>query len=284
MGVLTSQKIAAFYEQFRNIDVTYTRDIIQVTGLQPNEVYLKCVSDSWPCVIYSSSFQGAKIVANIKSGLVEKIQQANNSVSLRFCFKDPAQGEQLAFFVAARSVGYSPYGGSRDVALFTLEFTQRSPDDLIEIMGRLLAANITSAKRRDERILINTDTQRKLRILFNEGVVFLEGAPCRCILRDISFSGVKLVIMGVIESLLNREAVLQLEFEDPQERFLIKGAFIRGEDVEFRTDMAAMVLLFDEANIPMGYKMRINDYLSTIRGDVPGPVNVPKPEDGSESV
>jgi hypothetical protein len=83
MGVLTSQKITVFYERFKSIEVTFTKEIIQVTGLLTQQVHLKCVSDFWPCVIYSSSFQGAKIVANVKSGLQGKLQQANNYVSLR---------------------------------------------------------------------------------------------------------------------------------------------------------------------------------------------------------
>jgi hypothetical protein len=267
MALITSQKITLYYERFKSIDVTFTKEIIQVTGLLTQHVHLKCVSDFWPCVVYSSSFEGARVVANIKSGLIEKLQQANNMVSLRFSFKSVDTGNPVTFFVSSRSVNYVPYGGSKDVALFTLQFTQRPPDDLIEIMGRLLDANVNSAKRKEERILITADTQRKLKLLAKESAVFIQGVPRRCILRDISFSGVKLIMMGVAKFLVGKEAALRLDFDDPRESFLLRGKFVRAEAVEGRNDLLALAILYDEAAVPMGYKIRFNDFIGTVRAD-----------------
>jgi hypothetical protein len=265
MGILTSQKITAYFERYKGIEVTFTKEIIKVTGLVTQQVHLKCVSDFWPCVIYSSSFLGAKIAANMRSGLVEKLKQANNYASLRYCFKPVDSGNPVTFFVSARVAGFAPYGGSKDVAMFTLQFTQRPPDDLIEIMGRLLDANVNSAKRREERILISAETQRKLNILSKESAIFIQGVPRRCILRDISFSGAKLIMMGLSKFLVDREAALRIDFDDPRESFLLKGKFLRSENVEGRKDLIALVILFEEALVPMGYKMRINDFLSVAR-------------------
>jgi hypothetical protein len=265
MGVLTSQKITLYYERFKTIEVTFTKEIIQVTGLLTQQVHLKCVSDFWPCVIYSSSFQGAKIVANIKSGLAEKLQQANNYASLRYCFKNADSVNPVTFFVSARVMGFTPYGGSKDVAMFTLQFTQRPSDDLIEIMGGLLDANVNSAKRREERILITAETQRKLNIASKESTIFIEGVPRRCILRDISFSGAKIIMVGVSKFLVDRAVALRIDFDDPREGFLIRGKFVRSENVEGRKDLIALAMLFDESSVSMGYKIRINNFLSTSR-------------------
>ncbi|MDR1949473.1 MAG: pilus assembly protein PilZ [Spirochaetaceae bacterium] len=267
MGVVTSQKITTYYERYKSIDVTFTKEIIQVTGMITQQVFLKCLGDFWPCVVYSSSFQGAKIVANTRSGVINKLKDANNSASLRLSFKNPETGAPVTFFVSARSLGYSPYGGSKDMAIFTLQFTQRPPDDLIEIMGRLLDANVNSAKRRDERILITVESMRKMRLLAKESAVFIQGVPRRCILRDISFSGAKLIMMGVAKFLVGRESALRMDFDDPRESFLVKGKFIRAESVESRKDLVALALVFDESLVPMGYKVRVNDYLSQIRTD-----------------
>jgi len=267
MGILTSQKINEYYERFKTIEVTFTKEIIQVTGLIPNQVYLKCVGDFWPCVIVSTSFQGAKIVANIKSGILQKMERANNMVSLRFCFKLADKTNPVTFFINTRNSGYTSYGGSRDVALFSLQFTQRPPDDLIEIMGRILEANINSAKRREERILITAESIRKLNILSKESAVFIEKVPRHCILRDISFSGAKLIMMGVAKFLVNRDAALRVDFDDPRESFLLHGKFIRSETVEGRKELIALAILFAENTIPMGYKIRINNFLSQIRTD-----------------
>jgi hypothetical protein len=277
MGILTTQKINEYYGRYRSIDVTFTKEVIQATGLITQQVYLKCVGDFWPCVVFSSSFQGAKVVANIKSGLIEKLKQANNSASLRLCFKKADSNSPVTFFVTTRSMGYAPYGGSQDVGVFSLQFTQRPPDDLIEIMGRLLDANVNSAKRREERIHLTPDSIRKLRILAKETAAFIQGVPRRCILRDVSFSGAKLIMIGVAKFLVDRESALRIDFDDPRESYLLRGKFIRSELVEGRKDLLAVVMHFDETVVPMGYKMRLNDFLCQIRADNRGvQISVPQ--------
>jgi len=267
MGIVTSQKITVYYERYKGIDVTFTKEIIQVTGLVTQQVHLKCGSDFWPCVIYSSSFTGAKVVTNIKSGLMEKLQNVNNYANLRYCFKQPDKSNPVIFFVATRVVGQTAYGGSSDVVILNLQFTQRPPDDLIEIMGRLLDANVNSAKRREERIILTDETQRKLNIQSKESAIFIQGVPRRCIVRDISFSGAKVIMMGVAKFLVDKEAGLRIDFDDPRESFLLKGKFVRSENVEGKKELIALALQFTESSVPMGYKMRINDFLGSVRAD-----------------
>lgn len=264
---MTSQKITEFYERYKSIDVTFSREIIEVTKLITAQVYLKCGGDFWPCVVYSTSFQGIKVAANIRSGLLQKLQTTNNSISLRLCFKKPDVDAPVTFFVSGRVSGYAPYGNSQDIALFSIQLTQRPPDDLIEIIGRVLDANVNSAKRREERIILGPDVIRKLNLLAKETAVFIQGVPRRCILRDISFSGAKLIMMGVAKFLVNREVALRLDFEDPRESFSIKGSIIRSEEVEGRKDLIALAILFTDSSVPMGYKVRLNEYLGSVKTD-----------------
>jgi hypothetical protein len=267
MGVLTSQKIAALYERYKGIDVTFTKDMIQVTGLLTEGVHLKCGSDFWPCFLFASSFQGAKLVANTKSGLAGKLQKANNLASLRLSFKSTETGNPLTFFVAARVLGMAPYKNSNDISMLSIQYTQRPPDDLIEVIGRVLDANVNSAKRKDERIVITVETQRKIKLLSKESSAFVQGVPRRCILRDLSFSGAKIIMMGVAKFLVDKETALRLDFDDPRESFLIKGKFIRSESVEGKKEMIALAMEYNDAFVPMGYKIRINDYINTTRAD-----------------
>jgi hypothetical protein len=273
MGVLTTQKVATYYDRFKGIDVTFTKEMIHVTGLLTEQVHLKCGSDFWPCVFYATSFQGAKIVANIKSGLMDKLQRANNSISLRLCFRSADKNNPVTFFVAGRVVGSAPYKNSNEIFLMTIQYTQRPPDYLIEVVGRVLDANVNSSKRKEERILLNTETVRKLKILSRETAVFIQGVPRRCILRDMSFGGAKVVMMGVAKFLVDKEAALRFDFDDPRESFLIKGKFIRSEDVEGKKEMIALAMEYDDAQIPMGYKIRINEFLSIVRADSRAPTN-----------
>lgn len=267
MGVATSQQLIKYYERYRSIDVTFTKEVIKATGLVTQQVYLKCVGETWPCVVYGSSFVGAKIIINSKSGLLEKIQRANNVVSIRYSFKESDKTDPFMFFVAGKVTGFAPYGGSADVAMLTMSFTQRPPDDLLEIMGRLLDANVNSTKRREERILLSVDAMRRLRVITKETAIFIQGVPRRCILRDISFSGAKAIMVGVAKFLLEREAAVRIDFEDPREQMLLKGKIVRVEDVEGRKELVALAINFFEQAVPMSYKMRINDYITQNRAE-----------------
>ena len=267
MGVLTSQKITVYYERFKDIDVTFTKEIIQVTGLLTQQIHLKCGNDFWPCVVYTSSFETAKVVANVKTGLLAKLQATNNYVNLRFCFKPQGENNAVTFFVAARVMATAPYGNSQDVNMFTLQFTNRPPDDFIEIIGRVLDANVNSSKRKEARIPLTPDTIRKLNLVSTESAVFIEGVPRRCILRDLSFSGSKIIMVGVAKFLLEKVVSLRIDFNDPREVHTIKGKFVRAETVEGKKEMVALGINFDEAAVPMGFKIRLNEFLTAIRAD-----------------
>jgi hypothetical protein len=77
-------------------------------------------------------------------------------------------------------------------------------------------------------------------------------------------------MMGVPKFLLDKEAAVRVDFNDPREIFTIKGKFVRAENVEGKKEMVALGLNFDEATVPMGYKIRLNDILTSTRADLRG--------------
>jgi hypothetical protein len=74
-------------------------------------------------------------------------------------------------------------------------------------------------------------------------------------------------MMGIAKFLVDKEVILKIDFDDPRESFMIKGKFVRYENVEGKKELIAMGMEFYENSIPMSYKMRINDYLSTTRAE-----------------
>jgi hypothetical protein len=266
MSITTSQQIGRWFELYKTIDVTYTKEIIKATGLETRGIFLKCVGEQWPCVIYSSSFSGAKIIVSSRQALNEKISKANNAVSLRFSFKLPEKVDPVSFFIGGKATGFAPYqAGTGDLQFATMQYTQRPPDDFIEILGRLLDANINSQRRREERILLNPDSMRKICLVTKESLVFVQGVPRKCILRDLSFSGAKAIIVGLAKFLVDKECSLRVELDEPRESLDVRGTIVRYEDVEGRKDLTAIAIHFDEKAVPMTFRMHINDYLSQLR-------------------
>jgi len=266
MSITTSQQIGRWFELYKTIDVTYTKEIIKTTGLDTRGIFLKCVGEQWPCVIYSSSFSGAKIIVSSKQLLNEKITKANNLVSLRFSFRLPDKPDPVSFFIGGKAAGFAPYqGGSGDLQFATIQYTQRPPDDFIEIMGRLLEANINSQRRREERVILNPDSMRRISLVTKDSFIYVQGVPRKCILRDLSFSGAKAIIVGLAKFLVDKECTIRIELDEPRESLDIKGTIVRYEDVEGRKDLTAVAIHFDEKAVPMTYRMHINDYLGQTR-------------------
>ena len=152
MSIATSQQLTKYYDTFRAIAVTYTKEVVKSSGLQPQNVFVKCLGEQWPCVLYSSSFNEAKVLAPNRPGLMERIAKANNLVSVRLSLQDTRTSPiPLLFFISGRVSGFSPYAQSNGTLQFiVIQFTQRPPDDFVEIMGRLLEANVASTRRRDD--------------------------------------------------------------------------------------------------------------------------------------
>ncbi len=110
---------------------------------------------------------------------------------------------------------------------------------------------------------------RKLGILQKETIVFIQGIPRRCILRDLSFSGAKVIMVGIAAFLVDKEVVVRIDIEEPRMAIGVKGKIVRTEDVEGRKDLVALAINYNDAEVPMSYKMHINNYLTQLRKTSP---------------
>lgn len=266
MAIVTSQQISDYFETYKDVEITYTRDVIRATGLLTKQIMLKSLGDFWPCVPYSSSMVQARVIAGLNSGFFETIKHANNLVALRLSFEHPGKANPLSFFISSRVLGFNKYSQDHpDVYFLQLQYTQKPPDDFIEIFGRLLDANLNAAKRKEERIIITPESLRGLGLRAKETAVAVDNVPRRCIIRDISFSGAKVLLIGQGSDLVNKKARIALAFDDEQSRFIISGTVIRYEAVEGRDEISAVAMHFDEAAVPIRYKMKINNYLTATR-------------------
>lgn len=266
MAVTTSQQISRYYEQFQTADVTFTKEVIRALMLNTKQVFLKATGYQWPCIIYSSSMVGAKIIANLQTSLKEAFNKSKGLVSLRFSFHQRDRVDSLAFFVSAKIVGIAPYGDSaQGLHYLSLQYTQRPPDDLIERLGQVLEASIAAKRRREERIIMSPDVAKRLGLASKSAVVVVDHVPRKVLLRDISFGGAKVIMHGVPQFLVNKAALVQIDFEDPTETVGITGTIIRFEPVEGRPDIAAFAIRFSETGVPMAYKMRLSEYLRTVK-------------------
>lgn len=265
LSIATNQLINNYYDLYREDEIVFTKDILRSLHLDPRQVYVKCSGAQWPCIINSTSFQMAKIIIGTAGGAFQQITKKDAPpVSLRYCFIEQ-DNQPLIFFVSCRVSDVTPYMNSKDLAVITLTFTQRPPDDLIFKLGTLLAANDSFVKRSEERILINESTIRKLGLDKKESIAYIQNVPRRCILWNISFSGAKIIIMGIAKFIEGKDILIRLTFSEPNETIDMKGTIVSASNVEGRTDLIQAGIKFDTNQVPLAYKIRINEYLTANR-------------------
>ena len=280
MSIVTSQQLARYFEQYRATEVTFNKEVIDATGLLTRNVYLKVADQQWPCIIYACSLTGAKVIASVKNAFFDSLRKSNSHVSLRLCFRQPDKNDPMSFFVPSHASGFTPYNPQNpDVQLIGLEFTQRPPDDLILILGTLLEANATAKRRKEERIVLTAESIKKLGLESRESLVTVDGVPRRCLLRDLSFSGSKVLVAGGARDLDQKSVTLRILKGEQSDEVTLTGIVKRIEEVEGRPDILALGIQFT-AEPPMSYKIMISGYLSTARKTNTGPA-APAPRGGN---
>lgn len=264
-SITTNQQINEYYNKYRENEIVFTKDIIRFLRMDPRQIYVKCAGSQWPCIINSTSFQQAKIIIGTTGGAFQQITKKDAPpVSLRYCFIEP-DNQPLVFFVTCRVTDVTPYMNSHELAIVTLSFTQRPPDDLIYKLGSLMDAKEGFLYRKEERIILNDDAQRLLGINKKESIVYIQNVPRRCILWNLSFSGAKIVVLGLPAFLKGKDCIVRLIFSDPNEAIDVKGTIVSANAVEGRKDLAEAGIKYDENLVPLSYKIRINEYLSSKR-------------------
>ncbi|MGO9310583.1 MAG: PilZN3 domain-containing protein [Spirochaetia bacterium] len=265
MSIVTSQQLTRYYEHYKTTDVTFNKQVITALGLVVKGVYLKIQDRQLPCMVFSSSLTSARVIASVPAAVMTVLRQANNRLALRWCFKLPEKVEPITFFVTCRPTGFTHYAvQGPDVQFVALEYTQRPPDDLIQILGSLLEASANSQRRKDERIIVTPETLKKLGLESREAALVVGGTSYKCLLRDLSFSGAKVVVSGNAETFAEKSVSLKFTRSEQTPEMTLSAAVVRVEEVGGRKDILAVSMQYS-ADAPMSYKLLINSYVSTTR-------------------
>ena len=99
MPVSSSHQMASYFDNYAQVEVTFTKEVLHALRINTKHVSLKCLGSQWPCVLYSSSLKTARIIANLHGSLNESIEEAKNLVSLRFSINEPENTDPVMFFV-----------------------------------------------------------------------------------------------------------------------------------------------------------------------------------------
>jgi hypothetical protein len=260
---LTAQHLARLYEEFCENEVTFNAQVIIESGLVTSDVHLTVGSHHIPCVLYACSLKGARVIAEIASNTTDLLSHDSLTATLRLGFKQSDEKAPVSFFVPCRIESLSEYNAQRPSARFiTLEFTQRPSDALVGILGSLLEIKSNALRRRDQRVAMTPDNMKKIGLQSRESCLAIDGASRRCLLRDLSFGGAKVLLSMLGLPPGPRKVMLKLQKCEIRDDTVLDGSIVRVEDVEGHDDLVALSIRYN-TDPPISYKQKINSVFTT---------------------
>jgi hypothetical protein len=262
MAILPSQKLQELYEQYGTREIAFNKSIRNVTGLDPQKICLKIGSEHLPCVLYSCSMNDAKVIMPLDTEAFEIIKRAKNLVNLRFAFFPKTSKTPIIFFVSSIVKGFPSFKLQLESSyLVSLEFNQRPPDDLIEIMGTIFQSIENFEKRRELRINLDANVVNEMEITSVNTYCLVDSIKRPCILKNLSASGCGIIMMCNPKFLINKKITVAIYVYNHNEPILIDGVIKRSDGIEGRSDLHLMGILLNKDEIPYGYKDMINGYI-----------------------
>ena len=277
MSIVTSQQLIQYYERYRETEVTFNKQVITATNLMPRNMYLRVLDRELPCTVFSSSMASARVIANVKANFFLDLKRPNTRLALRWCFKRQDKAEPMTFFVPCRVTGFTHFNVQKPgVQMMTLMFTQKPPNDLIEILGGLLEANWNSQQRREERIPITPENMKKLGMESRDAFLLMGEASRRCLLKDLSFIGAEVLASGLTESDAGRSTTLRISEGEQAAEMKLPGTITRVEEIAGRRDIKAVAIEY-ASDTPISYKLLINSFLTSRKAAKEGDQGPPPP-------
>jgi hypothetical protein len=228
------------------------------SGLVTTDVRLTVGSRHLPSVLYACSMKGARVLTEIGRDVNDLLARSSSMTTLHLGFKQADEKSPVSFMVPCRVESLSEYNARRPQMRFaTLEFTQKPADALVSILGSLLEVKTNAVRRRDQRIVLTPENMKKIGLESRESCVAIDGSPLRCLVRDLSFGGAKVLLsmLGVPKG--SRKALLKLQRCEVQDDTVLDGSIVRVEEVEGHEDLVAVSIMY-EMDPPLSYKQKIN--------------------------
>ena len=257
-----SQRLAHLYKTYGDTEVAFNARVILASGLQTGDIHLKVGDLHQPCVLYACSMKGARVIAEIGGSFSEALARHNNVTALRLGFRQKDEPADLTFFVSSRVESLSEYHPNKQQFRFiSLSFVQRPPDALIGILGSLIEITANEIRRRDERIVVSDENMKSIGLESKESCVAIAGASRRCIVRDLSFSGAKILVTAAGSMTGDSRVALKLSKCEKPDSTVLDGSVVRVEQVEGRNDVVALSIHYS-SEPPISYMQRINSYFA----------------------
>lgn len=251
MTVLGPAVLQSFFQDYLDTDLTYSKEVTRGLGLLASEATLRWQGESLPCRVHSASFRTAKVVVQVSS---EKARTFGGQTAiLTLAFLSAKTGRKESVPITGTTQVLQTHQGAAGVTLLVgLTFSHRPADTFLETQGAYLALKKEANQRREERIPVNQENRASLGLAQLNTTIVIDHIERKCMFRDVSYGGARVLLTGVAAFLAPKPFVLALPLEG-QPPLSVPGTVVRAEAIEGHRGLAVLALAYDADKVPPEY-------------------------------
>ncbi len=260
------RRLNQIYDDHKNHNITFNQSVVKDIGLMTQDIAIKCCDVKLSCIIYSSSLCNAKILVNFTTDQLNYIKRKRGSISMKFSFQPKNEKNAITFYINSKITEVNEYNQEdNDLYFCLLDFSNRAPDDLINILGSHIVKQLNQHKRAEERFILNKEHTTLAKNRTQENFLFIAGNGKRCILTEISIFSAKVLLVGNVKDISAKlNAMLIIKYKGLEGIGEMIGNIERVEVVSEDEHLLSIVINFDQDKIPPAYKLWISEYLEFV--------------------
>jgi len=254
MTLLGSSVLQNLYQEYLDTELTYTKEVAGGLGILPAESTIKWQGELFPCVVHSCSFRAAKILVRLSAAQWRVLELGSRIATLTLTFSQPKTGKRELYQFNGTLQVLQQHGGSEAElsAFLSVAFSHRPPEGFLQIHGSFLNLKKEANQRREDRIPVTSENRELLGLSGLNTTVVVDHIERKCLLRDLSYNGARVILSGVAPFLVDKPFTLAMPLAD-RAPLTIPGKIVRAEAVEGHRGLAVIALGYHPERVPVEY-------------------------------
>jgi len=261
-----SVKEEQLYQEFQNQIVTFNQKVILEMGILTDQISFKCGGKKFPCIIYSSSMNDARIMVYLSKEDFTLIADNKKRIALYYALLPSGSNRAIHFFVNSRIENVAKYeGGKENLFILQIRYQNRPSSDLIFALGNHLKEQASQQKRMEKRIELRSEDDELLGLDSMQSVLYIQGKRLHCVLTEISIFSAKVLIQGNLSSLKAEDKVmLIMKARGLDGLGEMLGSIERIDSIKPQEELYSLIINFDQENIPPTYKLWVAECIELV--------------------
>ncbi|WP_418457414.1 PilZ domain-containing protein [Borreliella andersonii] len=260
--MISSRKIREYRNKYRDKEVKLSAGINSFLNLS-NTVKMRIDTYSACGIIYSISIDSIKLI--LKEDALFLAKAKNKNLGYIELGKNQNANNSSDFYplLPVKLLSFSSYSlKDKEYNLLKFEFSTSMPEEILIKLGKLLELKFGQNQRIHERIIVDKNSIRRLKIDFDKVFIDFNGLKYKCSVRDLSYGGALVIV--AFDGDLNKNIIdLIFSFELMDKEIFIRGKLISSGTIQTSSGKVfAFGIAFDENNTPLEYTMIIYNYLN----------------------